>query len=107
VFLSVLYDVDHNMICGTAKHPVYRDSDHFDHRTNHRFEPHGIVTRETAGSFAVAGSERDGTDPDRIVYRVAGSYWPADAHGDHRFEFAGIPFEQSCRKCSAVTRWER
>lgn len=32
--------------------------------------------------------------------------WPADAHGDHRFEYDGTPGEQRCRKCSAVTRWK-
>lgn len=32
-------------------------------------------------------------------------YWPADAHGDHTFRFAGTPREQSCTKCTAVQRW--
>lgn len=32
--------------------------------------------------------------------------FPADAHGDHRFEYAGVPYSQNCKKCSAVTRWQ-
>lgn len=28
-----------------------------------------------------------------------------DFHGDHSWEI-GVPFEQTCRKCSAVRRWE-
>lgn len=32
-------------------------------------------------------------------------YWPADAHGDHTFRYAGIPYTQTCTKCSAVQRW--
>ena len=31
---------------------------------------------------------------------------PADAHGDHRFEYAGVPFHQQCKKCTAGMRWE-
>lgn len=38
-------------------------------------------------------------------FRVEG-YWPADAHGDHRFTFTGTPYENACTKCSAVRRWE-
>lgn len=57
--------------------PYYKDSDEFHHRTDGRFEM------------------KAGDSP----------WWPTDAHGDHRFEFAGTPFEQSCTKCSAVQRW--
>lgn len=32
--------------------------------------------------------------------------WPADAHGDHTFRFAGIPCQQTCTKCSATTQWK-
>lgn len=31
--------------------------------------------------------------------------WPEDAHGDHRFEYAGIPMTQGCNKCSATYSW--
>lgn len=34
------------------------------------------------------------------------NYWPADAHGDHTFRYAGIPYTQSCTKCSATQRWQ-
>ena len=33
------------------------------------------------------------------------NYWPNDAHGDHTFRYAGIPYTQGCTKCSAVQRW--
>ena len=32
-------------------------------------------------------------------------HWPADAHGDHTFRYAGIPRTHACTKCSAVQRW--
>lgn len=73
IFLGHLYSIDPNMICGTAKRPVYADAGHFDYRTNWRFN---------------------------------GGPIPFDMHGDHTFRFAGVPFEQECTKCSAVTRWE-
>lgn len=54
-------------------------------------------------------------DRDEYVYRtdarfvkIGGgwdNYWPADAHGDHTFRYAGIPYTQACTKCSAVQRW--
>ena len=54
-------------------------------------------------------------DRDEYVYRtdarftkIGGGwadYWPADAHGDHTFRYAGIPYTQACTKCSAVQRW--
>jgi len=37
-------------------------------------------------------------------FAVAG-FWPADAHGDHHFQFDGVPFEQECTKCTAIRRW--
>ena len=55
-------------------------------------------------------------DRDEYVYRTDarfvkigggwGNYWPADAHGDHTFRYAGIPYMQACTKCSAVQRWQ-
>ncbi len=43
----------------------------------------------------------------RTASRFTGvGFWPADAHGDHRFKYDGIPYEQSCTKCSAVQRWQ-
>jgi hypothetical protein len=30
--------------------------------------------------------------------------WPADAHGDHAWEYAA-PYTQACKRCSAVKRW--
>lgn len=32
-------------------------------------------------------------------------FWPADAHGDHTFRYAGVPRTQQCTKCSATVRW--
>lgn len=114
VFLSVLFDLDgagHTfgpsapMFAGDAGSPVYADRDDFHRKTGDRFVPGGIVTADTVDAFPVHGNPHDGTDPFMTVYRVAGSYWPADAHGDHKFNFEGVMFEQSCSKCSAVTRW--
>lgn len=49
-------------------------------------------------------------DLDEFQYRTdyrfnVPGYWPSDAHGDHRFKFNGVPRQQECTKCSAVTRW--
>ena len=33
------------------------------------------------------------------------NYWPADAHGDHRFQYSGTPGAQKCTRCTAVRRW--
>lgn len=40
-------------------------------------------------------------------YKTGGRFsegWPADAHGDHRW-VVGVPFVQTCSKCSAAKRW--
>lgn len=77
VFLGILFDRDQSVTIPTA----YVDAKTFDARTSYRFNP-------------------DGND------RADGSnFWPADAHGDHTFRYAGIPFTQACTKCSAVQRW--
>lgn len=43
----------------------------------------------------------------RTDYRFdpAGEF-PVDAHGDHRFEYAGVPYTQTCKNCTATTRWQ-
>lgn len=79
VFIAALFDVDPN-----ASMTYYDGSDDFHYRTAHRFNPDG----------------NDRSADDRS------GYWPADAHGDHRFKYDGIPYEQSCTKCSAVRRWQ-
>lgn len=40
----------------------------------------------------------------RTVYRFEDG-WPTDAHGDHRFQYDGMPYTQKCTKCTARTRW--
>lgn len=32
--------------------------------------------------------------------------FPTDSHGDHTFRWAGVPYQQKCTKCTAVTRWQ-
>lgn len=32
--------------------------------------------------------------------------FPSDSHGDHRFEYAGVPYMQSCKHCTASQRWQ-
>jgi hypothetical protein len=76
VFLAFIFDVDPRTKCW-----AYANVWDFDAKTRYRFSP-------------------DGND------RAEGSdFWPNDAHGDHRFEFAGVPRQQSCTKCSAVQTW--
>lgn len=81
VFLAVLFDRDDERTFEPSQ-PMsctyYADRAEFIYRTNARFTKIG-----------------GGWD----------NHWPHDEHGDHRFKFAGTPFEQSCTKCSAVTRW--
>ncbi len=52
-------------------------------------------------------------DADEFHYKTVGRFafserlgFPKDAHGDHKFEFAGIAYQQTCRKCTATTRWQ-
>lgn len=79
VFLAVLFDTDPDMLCGSSeKYAAYKDRTDFQVKTNGRFTK-------------IGGGWTD--------------YWPADAHGDHRFKFVGVPCEQKCTKCSAVQRW--
>lgn len=42
----------------------------------------------------------------RTAHRFSGDGFPADYHGDHRFQFSGTLYQQECTKCSAVTRWQ-
>lgn len=105
VFFAVLFDRDPDMICGTAKYPVYANRDDFHYKTVDRFRSVGLVPRESPGALAVAGDEWDGTNPDMVVFRREGGYWPDDAHGDHTFRYDGVPRESRCTKCSAVRRW--
>lgn len=42
----------------------------------------------------------------RTMHRFdAPGVFPVDYHGDHRFDFVGVPFSQSCKKCTASYRW--
>lgn len=93
VFLSVLFDRDSEMVVGSVKRPVYANRYDFDRKTNGRFAPHGTTMegdRFTKGEFG----------------RDEANYWPQDAHGDHKFEFVGVDFDNAiihrCTKCSAA-----
>lgn len=79
VFLAYLYHADRDMVCGTVKSPVYSGRDDFDYKTDYRFD--------YEGNMNLTG------------------WWPTDAHGDHTFRFSGVPYQQSCTKCTAVRRW--
>ena len=81
VFLGYLFEIDPRMVT-----PYYSNKRDFDHKTGSRFRVRGTWT----------DGDKRGT-----------THWPRDAHGDHTFRFAGVPFEQSCTKCSAVQRWSR
>ena len=76
VFLAVLFDIDPNMVT-----PYYANVWNFDSKTDYRFYPDDVASKRLAGE-----------EP---------TWWPADAHGDHTFRFAGVPGLQSCTKCSA------
>lgn len=108
VFLSVLFDLDN----GDTFDPsapmtipaAYADRDGFHERTGNRF-----LAVETVQGSTVEESTNANVINVRtggwFVQHIADHYWPADAHGDHTFRFDGVPFEQSCTKCSAKQRW--
>lgn len=114
VFLSVLFDLD-----PLAFTPYDADRASFHERTADRFQASGILggrpTRQQRndptcplfGAIRVPqyASLVDQNVATGYVWRLRGSYWPADAHGDHRFEFEA-PFVQKCSKCSATARYD-
>lgn len=77
VFLGYLFGIDPDMLT-----PYYADAADFDYKTDGRFDPNT-----------------------RAMIDGEPAYWPADAHGDHTFDFSGTPGSQSCTKCTAVRRW--
>jgi hypothetical protein len=111
VFLSVLFDLD------DATSTPYDDGRQaFHDRTFDRFLPGGIVGTGSSTNANVVnvpahvetvvyvnGVRQVFTPAEQIVHRIAGSYWPADAHGDHRFDYLGAGVT-GCTKCSARLR---
>jgi hypothetical protein len=96
VFLSVLFDLD------PSTSTTYDEDRHaFDVRTVERFWPSGIVGIGVSTNANIVNVR----DSFGVVHRNADHYWPADAHGDHTFKYAGVPRSQSCTKCSAVQTW--
>lgn len=87
VFLGILFDYDPEM-----KTPYYKDREDFNFRTNNRFQGRSVVGQARTYIQVPQGGTRD--------------FWPADAHGDHTFQYAGTPGRDKCTKCSAVRRWE-
>lgn len=77
VFLSVLFDID-----PLVSTPYDTSASAFHVRTADRFNPDNPDNR---------------ANPD--------GFWPADAHGDHRFEYVGRPRQQSCKHCTATVNW--
>jgi len=49
IFLAEIFTADREARCGTAKHPIYRDAEHFDAVTRYRFDGHGIVPNDMHG----------------------------------------------------------
>lgn len=78
VFLAFIFAADDTASCW-----AYAGAADFHYKTNGRFEDRS----------------------DEVDYATEPVYWPADAHGDHRFEFSGTPGSQTCKNCSAVQRW--
>lgn len=77
VFLAVLFDRDPKMVTLS----YYADAEDFH--------------RKTADRFTGSGNPFD----------PAGWFWPADAHGDHTFRYAGTPCQSECTKCTARKIW--
>lgn len=114
VFLSVLFDLDPRMSCW-----AYTDRDEFHRQTEDRFRTVRAVEVGHSTNYNVVNTfarerviVREGSPeveleiiPGTPVTRLAEHYWPDDAHGDHRFEFAGVPRSQSCTKCTATRTW--
>ena len=91
VFIAMLFAKDPSAVFGTVKYPTYRNASDFHMKTADRFAPRELQFDSEGG-------------PD--VAAIKAAYWPEDAHGDHRFKWAGIPGGQSCTRCSAVRRWD-
>lgn len=83
VFLAVLFERDPEMLT-----PYYTDAENFADRTADRFGAPEVVM---------------GSGGYREEFKAYG--WPEDAHGDHKFEYAGQPRVFECRKCSATQRY--
>jgi hypothetical protein len=110
VFLGFIFDVDPDAKCW-----AYDGRSDFARKTRYRFvkrpatctcEPFPAYRDQSVTATLVHddGCESQGAIP--YTFKAGGvTYWPTDAHGDHRFEFAGVPRQQSCTKCSAVQTW--
>lgn len=83
VFLGILFGVDLDMKCW-----AYDGADDFNWKTADRFHPYNGV--DASGK--------------RHVPADLSLYWPADAHGDHTFQWQYGSSESKCTKCSAVRR---
>jgi hypothetical protein len=109
VFLAILFDADPTMVT-----PYDASRAAFHKRTARRFarrlahctctpykvtDAAGVETTQHVGSCETVSALKVG---DHAV-----TYWPTDAHGDHTFRYAGVPFSQKCTKCSATQSWER
>lgn len=84
VFIAILFDKDPSI-----KMTHYENRHDFHVMTNNRFLPYN-------------GKDAGGHDH---VPADLDLYWPADAHGDHRFEWEGVPRQRKCKKCSATQNW--
>lgn len=81
-FLGSLFDMDPEARCGSAKHPTYRDRDHYHFLTGDRFQCH----------YPCDGCK--------------GTYLPADTHKRHHWRYDGFWGDRGasgfqCTRCSA------
>lgn len=97
VFLGILFDIDPAMVT-----PYDANRHAFRVRTSQRFDG-DIVGEGVSTNYNVVNGRA--ADHRVTVHRLGSSYWPDDAHGDHRFEYAGVPRTFSCTKCSATQRF--
>lgn len=98
VFLAILFDIDPGAVCW-----AYDGRDAFLAKTCERFTAPSLGTGISTNYNVVNG--RAHHDASVTVHRLGADYWPSDAHGDHRFEYAGVPRTRACTKCSAVRVW--
>lgn len=92
VFLAVLFEADANRTFEPSRDmftPYDESYLHFAARTGDRF-----------------GAPEDTMEAGGYVRRFVAYGWPEDAHGDHSFKWDSGRREYTCRRCSAVQRYD-
>lgn len=95
VFLSVLFDVDRDMVVGSVSNPTYANVYDFDRKTSGRFARH----------VNADGVRLDPATMEHLTMPL-GTYVPTDMHNRHTFDHAGELATGGgifrCRKCTAA-----